>query len=376
MSYLFLLFLLQSPQPSFQDPASGLEVTFPEGWNVTTQLPAGTALLRATNDTHKWLATCATNESNELNISHLKFSVQKMGVNAKELVVSEVKAQSFEAFQAVWVNFQLTMPPKHTINYRIYSLSNGHHAFYLVFAARPQNFDQLVPVMEQILATIQFVGKTNALAKKNLPDLASLEKMKDPASALKTKELFAAIQAKTQDLSVYDKLLKEGADVNGLGLAGTPLAQAVREDQRPLVLWLLDHGADLHHPGNDEKGLYTTASLPIQLLLKSRYKALAENKEQAHQHDESAVSHKTSTSQAGINPTQDLMEAITSGNVDKAEKAIAAGADVKENIPGYGLNALALTQQMIKQLEPLRLDTEPWKQIAERIGAARAKLGL
>lgn len=382
MLYLCLILFWGETGQKFQEPTSGLQLTFPIGWQLVTDLPQGTALFRATQDEKRWLATFASNQGSQLTVSYLKYIVQRMALNAKKVEVLEAEVHKSDQFQAAWVTFQLTMLPRHVIKYRIYALESGSHAFQLIFAARPKNFSEMLPQIEQVMGSIQFEQVGSALAKAMMKplDLTPLQIMLNPKSQASTKRLFELLQADAVALNDLKQLVGNAADINGLAHAGTPLAVAVRKDHRQAVLWLLDQGADLHHPGNDETLLFVQAKLPIRLLLESRYQVLSEShtgKSPPGNHGKKLLKPPPSlvSTDWQPNPNQTLVNAITSGNVQLVEKAIANGADINEKIPKYGSSALEFTRQLIEQLEPLRMDTLRWRTIASLLTEADKQSG-
>lgn len=369
---IFLLFsLLFAPEKAtFHDPDSGLKMEFPAGWELQSDMPEKTAQFRGNQPEQRWLATGTESPRPWYDVIHLKFLVQSMGLRAQKYQVMSAEQIGTDRYQGIAVNFQMELSEQ-PILYRIYALGNEDHAFLLVFGSKAENWALLEKELEAILKSVRFdVAAQGKAPQPRKPNLAPLKIMAQPGAMAATGKLLEALGKDRVEHAEVEKLVAEGADVNGLGKSGTPLSIAVAHDHRMAALWLLDHGADLSHPVNDIVKLSIQASLPVRMLLESRWEEMAAKRswiksEHDHQKTRPVVSPNREP-----DPNAALFSALTRGELERAEKALANGANPREKHPQMGVNSLVLVSQLIKELDALNLDTKGWRDLESQMNSA------
>ena len=335
ISTLILIFAFSNDTPStkvmvFED--AGFKLVFPAEWQVRTsdvgahagiaELPPRRALTMVTR------IPTAGKTAGQLIESYL----QGMEDNFEEHeLIANKKITLENGTRAHLVHLRGTNHD-HALRHLTYLVSAPTEHISVTFATEDESFDELLPQFSSIMRTLVFTG---------------------PPDYEETWAFLRAIEKKPEDRAELERLLGEGADIDGVNERGvTAFFLALGHRDGHLVRWLFDKGLDLKDPRHNTEMVINLATPPIRRMIDHHL----------------GVPPKKHGKPVGleiqwVSKEAELFAGIMDAREEYVRGAIEKGVDLGALEPTYQLAALPLTRKLIEEFEDLSLDAAAYRAI-------------
>jgi hypothetical protein len=363
---LVCLLLVTCSGGEYRTPHNRLGLTFPDGWTLLPN-PSDGMLLQATSASRA-VVHLAESPSGFLDSRSLRFFLYVTFAQAEDARLLSVKRTDRKGMKCLEVTYVTTFQGKR-LQYALCQFGKGWDYFTLSLAAEPSRFAEMKAVFDGIVDSARFQTDEPGAATEYSADLGPLELMRNDDLQELNQQLLTALDEDPVDMARVASLLEEGADPNGFDSRQlTPLVMAASKPNRPLMRWLLEHGAEANHPLHQalflmrvkpperlfweqklaqEKALLPKRSIPVRKILKPP---------------------PTGTETAG-ELASELFSAIEYPKPNEVAALIAQDAPLDALHEDYGLTPLALTRKFIGHMDELGGDASQWREIEKMLAA-------
>ena len=342
MLFLFMILILADPQdtpPTTKIDVTeyGLQMTFPADWEARTE-GVEPMLAVGQNNKERALTLIAVNPATmkDNDKTHLDNYLDVMKQNFQKFEIKsrgKTTVAGLEALHAVYVGSQGNV----SIQYHAYSFHKHGDQFMITFAASPDKFEKMEPQFKSILQSLRLEGKKYAK---------------------ETMALLAETKKKQPDYTVMEKLLKDGANIDGIGQDKMgALFSAVRGRNGKLVKWLISKEINLNNPRQDITMITLMATPAIRTLLHQAMGKTDVKREVINDDDGQRLEIQWVTKEA------QLFAGIHNGKLEDVIEALKKGADPKAKDDVYKLQPLPLIKQIISEFEELELEAAKYHAI-------------